>query len=285
MAAQQGVSVNTVDTAYQMLAAEGLANRAPAAAFTCRKLTACCIPARRARPPQAVVPAALEPVGEPATLFDLSTGSVDTALFPARSWGRIQKELLYQRPELLQRGEMQGDADLRVRSRTTPSDYRGCGVYAGAIVVVRALSICWAAWRTCSVIARRPSRTRATPARGRFWATAAYPTLVDIDRDGFVGFGARGQRGKPVLSDAEPSFSHRCNDARHPPGTTAGLGGRKPGRYILEDDYDSEFRFDTRPSLSAGHGGADGPVVYLTTFSKSLAPGIRIAAWCCRKVC
>ena len=46
----------------------------------------------------------------------------------------------------------------------------------------------------------------------------------------------------------------------------------------MEDAYDSEFRFDTRPLPSLqGIAGPDGPVVYLTTFSKSLAPGIRIA--------
>ena len=54
---------------------------------------------------------------------------------------------------------------------------------------------------------------------------------------------------------------------------------RRPGqRYIIEDDYDSEFRFDTRPLPSLqGMAGADGPVVYLSTCSRSLAPGIRIA--------
>lgn len=54
--------------------------------------------------------------------------------------------------------------------------------------------------------------------------------------------------------------------------------GEKPGRYILEDDYDAEFRFDVRPlpSLQGMAGGA-GRVVYLCTFSKSLAPSIRIA--------
>ena len=54
---------------------------------------------------------------------------------------------------------------------------------------------------------------------------------------------------------------------------------RKPGqRYIIEDDYDSEFRFDTRPLPSLqGMAGADGPVVYLSTCSRSLAPSIRIA--------
>jgi GntR family transcriptional regulator/MocR family aminotransferase len=49
-------------------------------------------------------------------------------------------------------------------------------------------------------------------------------------------------------------------------------------RYIIEDDYDSEFRFDTRPLPSLqGMAGADGPVIYLSTCSRSLAPGIRIA--------
>ena len=50
---------------------------------------------------------------------------------------------------------------------------------------------------------------------------------------------------------------------------------RCPGqRYIIEDDYDSEFRFDTRPLPSLqGMAGAD----YLSTCSRSLAPGIRIA--------
>ena len=47
---------------------------------------------------------------------------------------------------------------------------------------------------------------------------------------------------------------------------------------IIEDDYDSEFRFDTRPLPSLqGMAGADGPVVYLSTCSRSLAPSIRIA--------
>ncbi|MEG1932008.1 MAG: PLP-dependent aminotransferase family protein, partial [Pygmaiobacter sp.] len=49
-----------------------------------------------------------------------------------------------------------------------------------------------------------------------------------------------------------------------------------PLRYIIEDDYDSEFRFDGRPIPSLqGLGG--GQVIYLGTFTKSIAPSIRIA--------
>ena len=118
MAAQQGVSVNTVDAAYQMLAAEGLA-------------------------PAPQPPAAPQPV------YDLSTGSVDTALFPARSWGRIQKELLYQRPELLQRGEMQGDAPLRTQIAEYLSVYRGVECTPEQIVVGAGIEYLLGAWRTC----------------------------------------------------------------------------------------------------------------------------------------
>ena len=70
--------------------------------------------------------------------------------------------------------------------------------------------------------------------------------------------------------------------ATMPAGRRAELlhwASRRPGeRYIIEDDYDSEFRFDTRPLPSLqGMAGADGPVVYLSTCSRSLAPSIRIA--------
>ena len=46
--------------------------------------------------------------------------------------------------------------------------------------------------------------------------------------------------------------------------------------YIIEDDYDSEFRYHTRPipSLNSMDGGEN--VVYISTFSKSLFPSLRI---------
>ncbi len=279
MAAQQGVSVNTVDTAYQMLAAEGLAEPRPRSGFYVQK-TYGMLHTRTPRPtPQAVVPAAPEPVGEPATLFDLSTGSVDTALFPARCWGRIQKELLYQRPELLQRGEMQGDADLRGEIAHYLSDYRGVECTPEQIVVgagIEYLLGCVAhLFGNCTAAIENPgySRTRAV------LGNSGLPcTLVDIDRDGL---------SVSALEASGASLCYLTPSHHFPTGVTMPATRRaqllawaaeKPGRYILEDDYDSEFRFDTRPlPCLQGMAGADGPVVYLTTFSKSLAPGIRIA--------
>ena len=279
MAAQQGVSVNTVDTAYQMLAAEGLAEPRPRSGFYVQK-TYGMLHTRTPRPaPQAVVPAAPEPVGEPATLFDLSTGSVDTALFPARSWGRIQKELLYQRPELLQRGEMQGDAPLRTQIAEYLSVYRGVDCTPEQIVVgagIEYLLGCLAhLFHDGMAAIENPgySRTRTV------LQNSGIPcTLVDIDREGLPA---------DALEKSGANLCYLTPSHHFPTGVTMPATRRaqllawaaaRPGRYILEDDYDSEFRFDTRPLPSLqGMAGADGPVVYLSTCSRSLAPGIRIA--------
>ena len=274
MAAQQGVSVNTVDTAYQMLAAEGLAEARPRSGFYVQS-TYGMLHSRARRTPAAPVP----PPAAPVPLYDLSTGSVDTALFPARSWGRIQKELLYQRPELLQRGEMQGDAPLRTQIAEYLSVYRGVECTPEQIVVgagIEYLLGCLAHLFSDGMAAiENPGyfRTRTV------LQNSGIPcTLVDIDREGLPA---------DALEKSGANLCYLTPSHHFPTGVTMPATRRaqllawaaaRPGRYILEDDYDSEFRFDTRPLPSLqGMAGADGPVVYLSTCSRSLAPGIRIA--------
>ena len=48
-------------------------------------------------------------------------------------------------------------------------------------------------------------------------------------------------------------------------------------RWIIEDDYDSEFRFDAHPKPAMQSLDFEGRVIYMNTFSKSLAPSIRIS--------
>nr|MBQ8244405.1 PLP-dependent aminotransferase family protein [Oscillospiraceae bacterium] len=48
-------------------------------------------------------------------------------------------------------------------------------------------------------------------------------------------------------------------------------------KWIIEDDYDSEFRFDSHPKPAMQSLDAKGRVIYMNTFSKSLAPSIRIS--------
>ena len=51
----------------------------------------------------------------------------------------------------------------------------------------------------------------------------------------------------------------------------------KGDRWIIEDDYDSEFRFDAHPMSAMQSLDRHGRVIYMNTFSKSLAPSIRIS--------
>lgn len=276
MAAQQGVSVNTVDTAYQMLAAEGLAEARARSGFYVQKTYG--MLHNRTAYTRSEEPAVPEPPA-PSLRYDLSTGSVDTDLFPARSWGRIQKELLYQHPELLQRGEMQGDEALRVEIARYLSAYRGVECTPQQIVVgagIEYLLGCLAHLFAGGIAAvENPgySRTRAVLQNNGIRCT-----LADIDQDGLSA---------QALEESGANLCYLTPSHHFPTGVTMPAPRRaqilawaaaRPGRYILEDDYDSEFRFDTRPLPSLqGMAGPDGPVVYLTTFSKSLAPGIRIA--------
>ena len=48
-------------------------------------------------------------------------------------------------------------------------------------------------------------------------------------------------------------------------------------RWIIEDDYDSEFRFDAHPMPAMQSLDRAGRVIYMNTFSKSIAPSIRIS--------
>ena len=52
---------------------------------------------------------------------------------------------------------------------------------------------------------------------------------------------------------------------------------RETDGYIIEDDYDSEFRFDAHPKPTMHSLDHSGRVIYMNTFSKSLAPSIRIS--------
>ena len=280
MAEQLGVSVNTVDTAYQMLAAEGLAESRPRRGFFVQETGGMLrgeAPAPRPEAPRR--PARPAPIRATGPRYDLSTVGVDTALFPARSWGRIQRDLLYNSPALLQRGEAQGDAELRAAIAQYLAAYRGVSCTPEQVVVgagIEYLLGCLAhlfAGGTAAVENPGYSRARAV------LQNSGIPCLpADIDKSGLSveGLIATGAN----LCYITPSHHFPTGVTMPAPRRAQLLSWARevPGRYILEDDYDSEFRFDIRPLPSLqGMAGPDGPVVYLTTFSKSLAPGIRIA--------
>ena len=94
LAAELSVSVNTVDAAYQILAAEGyLASRERSGFYVQEYLALPTHPELPLAKPELLCAAAPAPAAQPVR-FDLSTRGVDPGLFPFRTWARLQKELL-----------------------------------------------------------------------------------------------------------------------------------------------------------------------------------------------
>ena len=135
LAAELSVSVNTVDAAYQILAAEGYLEPKERSGFYVQEYLALPQVGPDARGPSPT-PAVPEPAApEPPVRYDLSTRGVDPGLFPFRTWARLQKELLYSSPELLTNGDAQGDLALRQALADYLAEYRGVQCGAHQVVV------------------------------------------------------------------------------------------------------------------------------------------------------
>ena len=275
LAAELSVSVNTVDAAYQMLAAEGYLEPRERSGFYVQEYLALPERTESAAPPQPeAAPAPEQPVR-----YDLSTRGVDPELFPFRTWARLQKELLYSSPQLLTHGDAQGDPALRQALAEYLSEYRGVQCGPHQIVVGAGLEYLLgllAPLLPGPAAVETPGYPRALQVLQN---NGVHCCCLPVDEDGL---------SVEALNRSDAAVCYVTPSHQFPTGVTMPAGRRaellhwaahRPGgRYIIEDDYDSEFRFDTRPLPSLqGMAGADGPVVYLSTCSRSLAPSIRIA--------
>ena len=274
LAAELSVSVNTVDAAYQMLAAERCLEARERSGFYVQEYLALPESAAPAAPPKAEAVPKQRPIR-----YDLSTRGVDPGLFPFRTWARLQKELLYSSPELLTHGDAQGDLALRQALAGYLEEYRGVRCGAHQIVVGAGLEYLLgllAPLLPGPAAVENPGYPRAKQVLENNGVACC---CLPVDEDGL---------SIRALSDSGAAVCYVTPSHQFPTGVTMPAGRRAellhwaarcPGRrYIIEDDYDSEFRFDTRPLPSLqGMAGADGPVVYLSTCSRSLAPSIRIA--------
>ncbi|HKD77814.1 MAG TPA: PLP-dependent aminotransferase family protein [Ktedonobacterales bacterium] len=114
-------------------------------------------------------------------------------------------------------------------------------------------------------------------ARGALLAAGARLVSVPVDEQGIVV-----KIGRQRCPDARMVFTTPSH--QFPTGVTMSLGrrlalldlARETGAWILEDDYDSEYRFDGRPLEALQGLDRYGRVLYFGTFSKVLFPSLRL---------
>ncbi len=100
-----------------------------------------------------------------------------------------------------------------------------------------------------------------------------------------IGLDAQGMEVQ-ALQDSQATVACITPSHQFPTGTIMPVQRRiqllnwtyeMPGRYIVEDDYDSEFRYTGKPIPSLQGLDKQGRVIYMGAFSKSLSPALRIS--------
>ncbi len=273
LSAHLKISVVTVETAYSLLAAEGYIYSVPGSGFYAEN-----IPGRsRQREAQPVIlkPAPPEKVYD----VDFSTNRADTALFPFSVWAKLSREILSAGgEELLNSCSGKGACGLRQAIADYLHSFRGLTVHPEQIVV----------------------------GAGSEYLTGLLIQLLGRDRcygvedPGYVKthrvFSANCSKVLPIAVDGSGArldsltaqgiqVAHITPSHHFPLGTVMPAARRheilawacaSPDRYIIEDDYDSDFRLYGRPVPTLQSLDRSSRVVYLNTFTKSLAPSMRI---------
>jgi GntR family transcriptional regulator/MocR family aminotransferase len=208
-------------------------------------------------------------------------GVPEVRLFPTAVWNRLQARM-WRRPTPEQMSYATGGGDAGLRQAV--SDYlqgtRGVICTPGQIVITSGTQ------QSLHLIAQLLTDPGDVAwledpgywgARSVFSAAGLQLQAVAVDQEGAVPTPEQ-LRQPPRLMFVSPSH-------QYPTGALMSHGRRRQlldyaeahGVWIIEDDYDSEFRYDARPLPALQGLDSRGRVIYLGTFSKTLFPSLRVA--------
>lgn len=274
------ISRSTVDFAYEQLVSEGYIEAKPHRGFFVCMLEELpegsgqenpVIPEREKR---------RQEERESAVMYDFSPNGLDMSAFPFGVWKRITKNILTQgNEELFALGEPQGDYDLRQTISRYLHSARGVNckpeqIVVGAgndyllIILEKLLG------QGAGIAMENPTYKRA------FRIFQSFGYRVEI-----VGMDKNGMRAEELYKK-QVKAAYVMPSHQYPCGVTMPIGrrmellrwaGEEEDRYLIEDDYDSEFRYKGKPIPSLQGADAGGNVIYIGTFSKAIAPAIRVS--------
>lgn len=211
--------------------------------------------------------------------YDFSPNGVDLNSFPYNAWRKLSKEsLVDDQAELFRLGHPQGEWGLRNAISNYLHQARGVNCTPEQIVVGAGndyllMLLSTVIGQNHKVALENPTYRQAY----RLFENLSYDVCtVDMDEKGM-------QVSELAHSDADIAFvmpSHQ-----YPLGIVMPIKRRmellrwaeEEDRYIIEDDYDSEFRYKGKPIPALQGYDNHEKVIYIGTFSKSIAPAIRMS--------
>jgi GntR family transcriptional regulator/MocR family aminotransferase len=297
LAADLGVSRNTALAAVDQLASEGyLETRRGSGCYVARDLPdARPAPVAARSTPTAAAELRLSRRGRGLAATPRSAAAVrgrwypcftpgvpDNSDFPFGLWARLlARSWRHPASDVVQGGDPAGHPDLRQAVADYLRQARGVRCAAEHILILSGIR--QAVDLTCRLLLdpgdavwlENPCHTGV---RAAIAAAAVRIADVPVDRDGIVV--ARGIAKAPRARLACVAPSHQ-----YPLGVVLSLQrrlqllawAREAKAWILEDDYDSEFRYAGRPLATLQSLDSEGRVIYVGSLSKVLFPSLRIA--------
>ena len=266
LAAHLEVSKITVEAAYNQLLAEGYIRSEEKVGYFAENL--------QKLPSPAPIPEAAAQHAE--DLIDLTGDS--PSHFPFSVWSRLQREVMLDLGEgLLLPLHKQGLPQLRCAIARHLQQFRGMQVDPDNILIGAGTDFLYNL--LVQLLGRDKRYGVEEPGYSKiqkiYEAAGAACNLLNLDKEG-VDPEDLGDTQVLHISPSHhfPSGIVMSNARRR---TLLDWAAADSDRYIIEDDYDSEFRFNAHPmpALHTLDGGSK--VIYLNTFSKTLAPSIRIS--------
>jgi GntR family transcriptional regulator / MocR family aminotransferase len=284
LARQLGISRTTVTVAYDKLWSEGLVSaRVGAGTFVSEAVAGASAATNSTTSPGLLRPRALwDAFGLPTALdrpaaFDFRTGVPDVSLFPFAAWRRLISQHLGLQSVTRPYGHPAGDPGLRCAIARHIGITRGIPAAADDVVITSGTQ------QALDVIARAllaPGDCVAVedpgylPARRLFQSLGGRIVGAPVDREGLL---------VEHLPD-EARLVYVTPSHQYPLGMPMSFRrrlaliewSRRHTAAIIEDDYDSEFRFGGRPVEPLRTLDTDGLVIYVGSFSKTLLPVLRL---------
>ena len=276
------VSRNTVELAYEQLVSEGYIEAIPKRGYFVLKIDSLYFQKKGEFQVEkkTETPNVVQEQEQERYLVDFSPQGVDLEFFPYNKWRKILRDLLIDdNKELFLAGEPQGDFELRKAVRQYLHESRGVNcreeqivIGAGNDYLLLLLTKILGDGRVVAV--ENPVYKQAYTV----FQNSGYPVAsIPVDDQGIR---------VDELSATEADLVYVTPSHQFPLGNVMSAnrkaqllawaaGSRE--HYILEDDYDSEFRYLGRPIPALQSRDPFEKVIYMGTLSKAIAPGIRLS--------
>lgn len=277
LSANLGVSVVTVETAYAQLIAEGYAYaRERSGVYVCAIGEV-----GRSLPVSPPAAPALPEEGE--TLLDLSGGRGADLPFPLSVWAKTMREVISARGEsLLHRVDYRGVGELRQAIADHLYRFRGMQVSSDQIIIGAGNEHLYGL--LVQLLGRQSVYAVEDPCYSKirrvYEANGVRLCHIPLDHEGMEA---------DALRQSGAQIAHISPAHHYPTGIVMPIRRRLQllswaqegqGRWLIEDDYDSELRHRGKPVPSLFSLDRGQKVIYMSSFSQTIAPSLRISYVC-----